>query len=121
MSGIRAPVPRRCPYWTPPGCCLQARTWRPTRDSSGWLPGPDGRGYDSRSFVSKHPARGVAVPNMPETDVAAVCERLRAEGVDGVRGSYRDLTGVAPGPDGLPPERPAATGPRLPFCPAAVP
>src|SRR5262249_18350614 len=35
-----------------------------------------------------------AVPNMPEADVAAVCERLRADGVDVVRVSYPDLIGV---------------------------
>jgi len=56
------------------------------------------------------------VPNMPETDVAAVCERLRAEGVDVVRVSYPDLIGVDRGRDVLLDELPAAAGHGLAFC-----
>jgi len=53
---------------------------------------------------------------MPETDVAAVCERLRADGVDVVRVSYPDLIGVDRGRDVLLDELPAAIGHGLAFC-----
>jgi glutamine synthetase len=53
---------------------------------------------------------------MPETDVAAVCERLRADGVDVVRVSYPDLIGVDRGRDVLLDELPAAAGHGLAFC-----
>ena len=56
------------------------------------------------------------MPNMPETDVAAVCERLRAEGVDVVRVSYPDMIGVDRGRDVLLDELPAAIGHGLAFC-----
>jgi len=56
------------------------------------------------------------VPNMPETDVAAVCERLRADGVDVVRVSYPDLIGVDRGRDVLLDELPTAAGHGLAFC-----
>ena len=56
------------------------------------------------------------MPNMPETDVAAVCERLRAEGVDVVRVSYPDMIGVDRGRDVLVDELPAAAGHGLAFC-----
>jgi glutamine synthetase len=57
-----------------------------------------------------------AVPNLPEADVAAVCERLRADGVDVVRVSYPDLIGVDRGRDVLLDELPAAVGHGLAFC-----
>jgi glutamine synthetase len=57
-----------------------------------------------------------AVPNPPEADVAAVCERLRADGVDVVRVSYPDLIGVDRGRDVLLDELPAAVGHGLAFC-----
>ena len=53
---------------------------------------------------------------MPETDVAAVCERLRADGVDVVRVSYPDLIGVDRGRDVLLDELPTAIGHGLAFC-----
>ena len=56
------------------------------------------------------------MPNMPETDVAAVCERLRADGVDVVRVSYPDMIGVDRGRDVLLDELPAAIGHGLAFC-----
>jgi len=56
------------------------------------------------------------VPNMPETDVAAVCERLYADGVDVVRVSYPDLIGVDRGRDVLLDELPTAVGHGLAFC-----
>ena len=56
------------------------------------------------------------MPNMPETDVAAVCERLRAGGVDVVRVSYPDLIGVDRGRDVLLDELQAAVGHGLAFC-----
>ena len=56
------------------------------------------------------------MPNLPETDVAAVCERLRADGVDVVRVSYPDLIGVDRGRDVLLDELPAAAGHGLAFC-----
>jgi glutamine synthetase len=56
------------------------------------------------------------MPNMPETDVAAVCERLRADGVDVVRVSYPDLIGVDRGRDVLLDELEAAVGHGLAFC-----
>jgi len=56
------------------------------------------------------------VPNMPEADVVAVSERLRADGVDVVRVSYPDLIGVDRGRDVLLDELPAAAGHGLAFC-----
>jgi len=56
------------------------------------------------------------VPNMPEADVAAVCDRLRADGVDVVRVSYPDLIGVDRGRDVLLDELPVAAGHGLAFC-----
>ena len=56
------------------------------------------------------------MPNMPEADVAAVCERLRAEGFDVVRVSYPDMIGVDRGRDVLLDELPAAAGHGLAFC-----
>jgi glutamine synthetase len=53
---------------------------------------------------------------MPETDVAAVCERLRADGVDVVRVSYPDLIGVDRGRDVLLGELETAAGHGLHFC-----
>ena len=56
------------------------------------------------------------MPNPPEADVAAVCERLRSDGVDVVRVSYPDLIGVDRGRDVLLDELPAAVGHGLAFC-----
>ena len=56
------------------------------------------------------------MPNLPEAEVAAVCERLRADGVDVVRVSYPDLIGVDRGRDVLLDELPAAVGHGLAFC-----
>ncbi|MGN6177256.1 MAG: glutamine synthetase family protein, partial [Streptosporangiaceae bacterium] len=56
------------------------------------------------------------MPNPPEAHVAAVCERLRADGVDVVRVSYPDLIGVDRGRDVLLDELPAAVGHGLAFC-----
>ena len=56
------------------------------------------------------------MPNPPEADVVAVCERLRADGVDVVRVSYPDLIGVDRGRDVLLDELPAAVGHGLAFC-----
>ena len=56
------------------------------------------------------------MPNPPEADVAAACERLRADGVDVVRVSYPDLIGVDRGRDVLLDELPAAVGHGLAFC-----
>src|SRR5262245_35239383 len=53
---------------------------------------------------------------MPEADVAAVCDRLRADGVDVVRVSYPDLIGVDRGRDVLLDELPVAAGHGLAFC-----
>jgi glutamine synthetase len=53
---------------------------------------------------------------MPETDVAAVCEQLRAGGVDVVRVSYPDLIGVDRGRDVLLDELETAVGHGLAFC-----
>src|SRR5438046_7711110 len=53
---------------------------------------------------------------MPETDITAVCERLAADGVDVVRVSYPDLSGVDRGRDVLLDELPAAAGHGLAFC-----
>jgi len=51
-----------------------------------------------------------------EPDVAAVCQRLREQGVDVVRVSYPDLIGVDRGRDVLLDELPAAAGHGLAFC-----
>ena len=51
-----------------------------------------------------------------EPDVAAVCERLREQGIDVVRVSYPDLIGVDRGRDVLLDELPAAVGHGLAFC-----
>jgi glutamine synthetase len=51
-----------------------------------------------------------------EPDVAAVCERLREQGVDVVRVSYPDLIGVDRGRDVLLDELPVAAGHGLAFC-----
>jgi Glutamine synthetase, catalytic domain len=59
---------------------------------------------------------GVLVPNIPEADVAAVCERLRTDGVDVVRVSYPDMIGVDRGRDVLLDELSAAVGHGLAFC-----
>jgi glutamine synthetase len=56
------------------------------------------------------------VPNLPGADIAAVCERLRADGIDVVRVSYPDLIGVDRGRDVLLDELPAAAGHGLAFC-----
>jgi glutamine synthetase len=56
------------------------------------------------------------VPNLPVADIAAVCERLRADGIDVVRVSYPDLIGVDRGRDVLLDELPAAAGHGLAFC-----
>ena len=50
------------------------------------------------------------------SDVAAVCERLREQGVDVIRVSYPDLIGVDRGRDVLLDELPAAAGHGLSFC-----
>jgi glutamine synthetase len=54
------------------------------------------------------------MPGAP--DVEAVCERLRADGVDVVRVSYPDLIGVDRGRDVLLDQLPAAAGHGLAFC-----
>ncbi len=51
-----------------------------------------------------------------QTEVAAACERLRAQGVDVVRVSYSDLIGVDRGRDVLVDELPNAMGHGLAFC-----
>ncbi|HEY6277663.1 MAG TPA: glutamine synthetase family protein [Streptosporangiaceae bacterium] len=56
------------------------------------------------------------MPNPADTDVAAVCERLRADGIDVVRVSYPDLIGVDRGRDVLIDELPAAVSHGLAFC-----
>jgi glutamine synthetase len=56
------------------------------------------------------------VQNISEADVAALCERLRAEYVDVVRVSYPDLIGVDRGRDVLIDQLPAALGHGLAFC-----
>jgi glutamine synthetase len=53
---------------------------------------------------------------MPGSDVAAACERLRADGVVVVRVSYPDLIGVDRGRDVLLEELPAAVEHGLAFC-----
>ena len=50
------------------------------------------------------------------SEVAAVCERLREQGVDVIRVSYPDLIGVDRGRDVLLDELPAAAGHGLAFC-----
>jgi glutamine synthetase len=50
------------------------------------------------------------------SDVAAICERLREQGVDVVRVSYPDLIGVDRGRDVLLDELPTAAGHGLAFC-----
>ena len=50
------------------------------------------------------------------SDVAAVCERLRASGVDVVRVSYPDMIGVDRGRDVLLDELPAVAEHGLAFC-----
>jgi len=50
------------------------------------------------------------------SDVAAVCERLRADGVDVIRVSYPDMIGVDRGRDVLLDELPAAAEHGLAFC-----
>src|SRR6266567_4199555 len=59
---------------------------------------------------------GVTVHNALNADTAAICERLRAEGVDVIRVSYPDLIGVDRGRDVLLDELSAATGHGLAFC-----
>ena len=49
-------------------------------------------------------------------DVAAICERLREQGVDVVRVSYPDMIGVDRGRDVLLDELPTAVGHGLAFC-----
>ena len=49
-------------------------------------------------------------------DVAAICERLREQGVDVVRVSYPDMIGVDRGRDVLLDELPTAAGHGLAFC-----
>jgi glutamine synthetase len=56
------------------------------------------------------------MPHSPDADVAAVSERLRAQGIDVVRVSYPDLIGVDRGRDVLLDELPAAVGHGLAFC-----
>jgi len=56
------------------------------------------------------------VADSSQTDVAAICERLRAENVDVVRVSYPDLIGVDRGRDVLLDELPAAVEHGLAFC-----
>jgi glutamine synthetase len=56
------------------------------------------------------------MPAESQPDVAAVMERLRAEGVDVVRVSYPDLIGVDRGRDVLLDELPAAVEHGLAFC-----
>ncbi len=51
-----------------------------------------------------------------QPDVAAVCERLRADGIDVVRVSYPDLIGVDRGRDVLVGELPGAVDHGLAFC-----
>jgi glutamine synthetase len=58
--------------------------------------------------------RGAAVTHA--SDVAAVCERLRASGVDVVRVSYPDMIGVDRGRDVLLDELPAVAEHGLAFC-----
>jgi glutamine synthetase len=59
---------------------------------------------------------GVTVQHIPATDISAVCERLRSEGVDVVRVSYPDLIGVDRGRDVLLDELPSAVEHGLAFC-----
>jgi glutamine synthetase len=54
------------------------------------------------------------MPGAP--DVEAVCERLRADGIDVVRVSYPDLIGVDRGRDVLLDQLPEAAGHGLAFC-----
>jgi glutamine synthetase len=56
------------------------------------------------------------VPDNSEASLAAVCERLRAEGVDVVRVSFPDLIGVDRGRDVLLDELPGAVEHGLAFC-----
>jgi glutamine synthetase len=56
------------------------------------------------------------VPHPTDADVAAVCERLRAEGIDVIRVSYPDMIGVDRGRDVLLGQLPAAAGHGLAFC-----
>ncbi len=56
------------------------------------------------------------MPDSHPADVAALCDRLRADGVDVVRVSYPDLIGVDRGRDVLLDELPAAVGHGLAFC-----
>jgi glutamine synthetase len=56
------------------------------------------------------------MPEAPQADVAAVCERLRAEGADVVRVSYPDMIGVDRGRDVLLEQLPAAVEHGLAFC-----
>jgi hypothetical protein len=98
------------------GYSLQALTWRLSLETQqGGCPGlvPTVTLLD---HLYPNVVGGVVVPNMPETDIAAVCERLRADGVDVVRVSYPDLIGVDRGRDVLLGELPAAAGHGLAFC-----
>jgi glutamine synthetase len=56
------------------------------------------------------------VQNNSQPDVAAVCERLRSDGIDVVRVSYPDLIGVDRGRDVLVDELPGAVEHGLAFC-----
>jgi glutamine synthetase len=56
------------------------------------------------------------VPHPHDADLAAVSERLRAQGVDVVRVSYADMIGVDRGRDVLIEELPTAVGHGLAFC-----
>ena len=58
----------------------------------------------------------ITVSNIDETDVAAVCERLRGQGIDVVRLSYPDLIGIDRGRDVLLDELPHAVEHGLAFC-----
>src|SRR4249920_359604 len=116
MSAMCAPTGRWSPYWTQPRIPSRLVPGGPTRGlvwmvAGAWWPRLRFQIICTQTFCA-----GVAVPNMPETDVAAVRQRLRAEGVDVVRVSYPDMIGVDRGRDVLVDELPTAMGHGLAFC-----
>src|SRR4249920_1723847 len=116
MSAMCAPTGRWSPYWTQPRIPSRLVPGGPTRGlvwmvAGAWWPRLRFQIICIQTFCA-----GVAVPNMPETDVAAVRQRLRAEGVDVVRVSYPDMIGVDRGRDVLVDELPTAMGHGLAFC-----
>src|SRR5438477_10815517 len=71
-------------------------------------------------IISIHPTCDASMSPVPHpaeaASVSAVCERLRAEGVDVVRVSYPDLIGVDRGRDVLLDVLPSAMEDGLAFC-----